>query len=318
MEKTARRLSARRLHKKQLIRWLWILLRAVLIIGVAFLILYPLFVKFTSAIKSNADMYDPTVYFLPKEPTLANFRTVWNGVNYPLSLLRTIEFVLLVSLLTLASCTLTAYGFARFKFPGSRILFALVLFVLIIPPQVILLPLYLRFTYFNPLELFKFSGSLTRLTPFPLTDSVAPFVLLAAGAVGFKNSLYIFMLRQQFKNAPAVLEEAAYIDGCGDFRTFYRIFLPGARPMLLTVFLFTFVWTWNDYSYVQVLAPRLRILSVELMNLSFSNLGSLVGSMEGSMTQAPKFLLLIAPLVILYLFTQRFFTEGIERSGIVG
>ena len=88
--------------------------------------------------------------------------------------------------------------------------------------------------------------------------------------------------------------------------------------MMLTVVLFSFVWQWNDYNYLQVLAPQLPVLSVKLTALTFGNLGSVLGSMEGSMLQSPKFLLLIAPLVVLYLFTQRFFTEGIERSGIVG
>ena len=200
----------KRFRKKALTNDIWVFIRAVLVVGVAFLILYPLFVKLMTALKSNADTYDPTVYFLPKHITFANFRSVLVGSDYLTTLLYTVGFVTMVSLLTLAACTLVAYGFARFQFPGRNLLFALVLFVLVIPPQVILLPLYLRFRYFNLLELFKFSGSLTAWIP--LNDTIIPFILLAAGAVGFKNSLYIYMLRQQFKSAPGVLEEAAYID----------------------------------------------------------------------------------------------------------
>ena len=125
------------------------------------------------------------------------------------------------------------------------------------------------------------------------------------------------MLRQHFYNIPASLEEAAYIDGCGVFKTFYRIILPGAIPMLITVFLFAFVWQWNDFYYTQMLA-RLPTLNVKLAGMTLSGLDSAAGSMMGSMLQAPKFLLLIAPLVVLYLFTQRFFTESVERSGLVG
>ena len=304
-----------KMNREKLAGAVWAVLRTILLIGIAFLILYPLFVKVITAFKGAEDLYDPTVQFIPKHFTLDNFKAVWIGVNYPITFLRTVGYVLLLSLLQLASCTMVAYGVARFRFPGQKILFALVIFALVIPPQMILLPLYLRFHWFNPAQIFNFGGTLTGIT---LTGSIWPFVLLSATAVAFKNSLYIFMLRQHFKNVPVVLEEAAYIDGCGDFKTFYRIILPGAVPMLVTVFLFSFVWQWNDYYYTQVLAPMLPMLNVELMSLDFSNLSSLATNLQSSMLSAPKFLLLIAPLVILYLFTQRFFVESIEKTGIVG
>lgn len=293
----------------------WSVIRGVLIVGISFLILYPIFVKLSTAVKGSLDLYDPTVYFIPKHFTMDNFVTLFKAVNYPQVLAVTVGITLLLSLLQIASCTLVAYGFARFRFPLQNVLFALVIFVLIIPPQVILLPLYLKFRFFNIFQLFTFGGTLTGI---PLTGTLWPFVLLSSTAVAFKNSLYIFMLRQYFKNVPTVLEEAAQIDGCGDFKTFYRIILPGSFTMLMTVFLFSFVWQWNDYYYTQVLAPELPTMSVKMMNLSFTNLGSTVTNMVGSMLQAPKFLLLIAPLIVLYLFTQHFFTESIEKSGIVG
>lgn len=293
----------------------WSVLRAFLIIGIAFLILYPIFVKLMTSFKSSADLYDPTVYFLPKHFTLDNFKAVWIAVDYPVSLLKTGAYVLLISGLQLISCTLVAYGFARFDFPGKKLLFALVIFTLVIPPQMLLLPLYLRFRFFNPLQLFSFSGTLTGIS---LTDTIIPFVLLSALSVAFKNGLYIFLLRQHFKNVPQVLEEAAYIDGCGVYGTFIRIIVPGAKPMLATAFLFSFVWTWNDYYYTQILAPGLKTLNNTLMSLNFSNLSSLNDSLQESMLAAPKFLLLILPLVILYLFTQKLFTESIQKSGIVG
>lgn len=296
-------------------KYVWPIIRAILVIGIAFMILYPLFVKFSTSIKSDADMHDPTVFFIPKHPTLGNFQTVMDSVSYFPTLLCTIGFVGGISLLQLASCTLVSYGFARFQFPGRGLLFALVIFTLVIPPQVILLPLYLKFRFFNVMEILKFGGTLTGI---PLTDTPWPFVLLSSTAVAFKNGLYIFMLRQHFRSVPASLEEAAYIDGCGVFKTFYRIILPGAVPMLVTVFLFAFVWQWNDYYYTQMLAPGLQTLNVKLAGMTLSGLDTGTASMVQSMTQAPKFLLLIAPLVVLYLFTQRFFTESVEKSGLVG
>jgi len=301
--------------KKKIKSFIWPFFRTILIIGIAFMILYPIFVKVATSIKSDDDMHDSTVIFLPKEPTLLNFSLVIKGTSYFKTLGITATFTLLVSLLQLASCTLVGYGFARFDFPGKKISFALVIATLVIPTQCILVPLYLRFRFFNIFQTFQFGGIMTGVT---LTDTVWPFILLSATAVAFKNGLYIFMLRQYFRGIPSSLEEAAYIDGCGVFKTFYRIILPGAVPMLVTVFLFSFVWQWNDYYYTKMLAPDLPLLNVKLVSMTMSGLDTLTENMYQSLLAAPKFLLLIAPLVVLYLFTQRFFTESIETSGLVG
>lgn len=294
---------------------LWAIFRTLILVGIAFMILYPVLVKISTALKSSEDMYDPTVIFLPKHPTLNNFKLVIAGVDYPLAVLRTAVITAMLSFLQIIPCTLVSYGLARFKFPGRNIVFTAVILTLVVPPQTILLPLYLRFRFFNPLQLFAFGGELTGLS---LTGTLWPFVLLSITAMAFKNGLYIYLLRQHFINMPKVLEEAAYIDGCGRFGTFWRIMLKGALPMIMTVFLFSFVWQWNDYYYTAVLAPELPVLANQMMNLDFSSLGTVLSNLYSSTVSAPKFLLHIAPLVVLYIFTQRFFTESIEKSGIVG
>jgi multiple sugar transport system permease protein len=309
-----RRKTAAVLQWKTVNKWAWILLRFIIIFGIAFMIVYPVFIKFITALKSSNDMYDPTVMFIPKEPTLNNFLVVIKSVNYLRTLLDTLGLTLVISLLQTVSCTLVAYGFARFDFPCKKLLFGLVIFTLVIPTQAILLPLYIKFQFFNPLQFFNFSN----LTGVSIIDTPLPFVLLSVFAVAFKNGLYIYLLRQFFMNLPVTLEEAANIDGCGHFQTFTRIMVPNAVPMLVTVFLFSFVWQWNDYYYTSVLAPNLPVLSVKLMGINFDTLGVLGSSLMDSILQSPKFLLLIAPLVVLYCFTQRFFTESISRSGIVG
>ena len=294
---------------------IWAIFRSVIIIGIAFMILYPVIMKISTAFKSTNDMYDPTVIFLPKEPTFSNFKLVFTAVDYPRTLISTVGITSLVSFLQVVSCTLVAYGLARFNFPGKNLIFTCVIITLVIPPQTILLPLYLRFKFFNPLQIFTFGGTMSGLS---LIDTLWPFVLLSSGALAFKNGLYIYLLRQHFINMPKSLVEAAYVDGCGRFGTFWRIMLKGATPMIITVFLFSFVWQWNDYYYTAVLAPDLPVMGNVIINLNFSSLGSSVSNLLSSTSNAPKFLLHIAPLVILYAFTQRFFTESIEKSGIVG
>ena len=294
--------------------WIWSLVRAVLIIGVSFMIVYPLLIKFSVSLRSYSDSNDPMVFFVPRSPTFANFRVAWAALDYPITALYSILFCSLLSILQTVSCTFAAYSFSRFKYFGRNILFMLSIVTLVIPPQVMLLPLYVRFLYFNPLSLFQLSGIFSGIS---LVDSMWPFILLSMTCMGFKNGLYIYMLRQYFVNVPNVLEEAADIDGCGTFKTFYKIMLPGAMPMLVSVFLFSFVWQWNDYYYTAVLAPNLQLLTTKIFTSSYSILGTGADYWQ-SISASPKILLMMLPLIILYVFTQRFFVESVEKSGIVG
>ena len=294
--------------------YMWKLMRFVLLVGLSFMILYPVFVKFSASLKSTADMMDSTVVFIPKNPTLQNYKIVLNSVNYALTLLMTVLFCLVQSLLQLASCSLVAYGIARFKFKGHKLLFGMAVLTLIIPPQIILLPLYIRFHFFGITNIFQFSGIFSGVD---LINTYWPFLLLSGTALGFKNGLYIYLLRQHFKNMPMALEEAAYIDGCGPFRTFLRIMLPGSVPMLVTVFLFSFVWQWNDTVYSGIFFPEIPTLANKLYGMVFTTMGAGTTLMS-AVLESPKFFLLITPIVILYLFTQKLFVQSISRSGIVG
>lgn len=294
--------------------YIWKLMRFVLLVGLSFMILYPVFVKFSASLKSTADMMDSTVVFIPKNPTLQNYKIVLNSVNYTLTLLMTVLFCLVQSLLQLASCSLVAYGIARFKFKGHKLLFGMAVLTLIIPPQIILLPLYIRFHFFGITNIFQFSGIFSGVD---LINTYWPFLLLSGTALGFKNGLYIYLLRQHFKNMPMALEEAAYIDGCGPFKTFLRIMLPGSVPMLVTVFLFSFVWQWNDTVYSGIFFPEIPTLANKLYGMVFTTMGAGTTLMS-AVLESPKFFLLITPIVILYLFTQKLFVQSISRSGIVG
>ena len=151
-----------------------------------------------------------------------------------------------------------------------------------------------------------------------LINSPAPFILLSVTALAFKSGLYIYMLRQFFVNMPRELEESAFIDGCGNFKTFYRIMLPNAIPIIITVLLFSFVWQYNDYNYSIVLAPDLPTMPMKILALQRKM--ALMANMSETafLSQSPLFLLLVTPLLILYIFTQRFFVESVTRSGIVG
>lgn len=309
--------------KRKLFRWqtlyriVWGIVRTVLLIGLAFMIVFPLIIKLSAALKPEIEMYDPTVIFIPKHPSGFNFHKVWTYMNFPTALMKSVILSSFNGVFQVISCTLVAYGLARFRFKGRGIVFAFVILTLIIPPQMILLPLFLQFRSFNPFSALTFNLQ----SGVNLLNSYWPFFLLSASALGFKNGLYVFMMRQYFKNMPKELEEAGYIDGSGALRTFTRIMLPGALPIMVTVFLFAFVWQWNDTFYTSIFMPNYQPLSTQL-----SMIGDVITRSEGMIyNQAlgllysnTAILLHIIPLIVIYLFAQRYFVQSIERSGLVG
>ena len=167
---------------------------------------------------------------------------------------------------------------------------------------------------------------LTAETGINLLNTNTPLYLMSLGAIAFKNGLYIFMLRQFFKGVPDELEESAYIDGSGVFRTFFTIILPLSVPMMVTVFLFAFSWQWTDNFYTELFyigvseKPTLMPDIVKVPPKLTPEAGWPTKA-SGDWTSAVKNtagILIMAPLMIVYLFCQRFLVQGIERSGIVG
>ena len=154
-----------------------------------------------------------------------------------------------------------------------------------------------------------------------IANSYAPLILLSVTGLAFKNGLYIFMLRQFFRGIPDELEESAYMDGCGTFRTFIQIILPLSIPMMITVFLFAFCWQWTDDFYVGLINTGVSTSNQLLVNLVGSvppslKLGYAGQSLYETAIRNTCGLMIIAPLVILYAFCQNFLVQGIEHSGI--
>ncbi len=304
-------------------RFLWRVIRAVIIIGICFVILYPLFIKLSVSFMDESDLYDSSVKYVAKTFTLNNYKMAIEGMDYYKEMLVTAALSGGVSLLQLIACMLTAYGFARFNFPGKKLLFGCVILTLIVPPQIIMLPMFMHFRYFDVFGIIKGTTGETA----NLIDTYWPFIIQAVTCTGFKNGLYIYMLRQFFKGMPKELEEAAFVDGSNKIRTFLTIMVPSAVPMMVTVFLFGFVWQWTDTYYSSLYLPTTKVLSSSLSSLAaevYSQYESFGGSMNfispgfASMMNNTGVILLILPLIIVYLICQKSFVEGIERSGIVG
>ena len=308
-------------------RVLTVLLRTVFLIGMSFVMLYPVIYMLSSGFKSLQDVYNPTVVWLPQNFSLEPMKIALEVLDYTRSVGKTLTMTLPSVLLQLVTVLLAGYGFARFRFRGKKLLFGLLIFTIIVPVQTYIIPLYVNFRNFN----FFGIGSLVGLfTGAPLTTNLLNkdilFYLQALLGMGIRSGLYIFMLRQFFRNMPLELEEAAMIDGCGPLRTFTRIMLPNAGSMIATVLVFSLVWYWNDYYLSSMFYNGTFPISVNLTSLSslLDNSNMVTGIAQQELTfmresiLACGCLVTILPLLVLYIFAQRFFTEGLERSGIVG
>ncbi len=294
--------------------------RAILIFGLCFLIVQPLLNKISLSFMAEQDLYDSTIVNIPRNFTTSSYKLASNLMDYWKALGTTTVISLLVSLFQVAAATLVGYGFARYKFPLKNFWFFMVILVIIVPPQTIMAPLYLNFTYFDPLGIV----SLVSGKPVNLINTIVPYLLMCFGCMGLKSGLYIYLIRQFFRNVPKDIEEAAYVDGCGKFKTFYRIMLPDAKPIITSCFLFAFVWQWTDKFYAQMFLRKYTLLSTQLSGLSgaldafIKNAGIAEKATQAysSAIVATGTLMTIVPLLIIYVFAQKGFVESLSQSGI--
>ncbi|MGB4759786.1 MAG: carbohydrate ABC transporter permease [Bacillota bacterium] len=307
----------RRFEKSKFQGLVWAIARTLLLLGMAFIIVSPLLVKISGSFMSLEDVYDSSVGWIPRRPTLEHYRVVFQFMNYPRSLLLTTLLVTAVSLLQVISCTFIGYGLARYDFPFKGLVFGCVLFTLVVPPQLLLVPLYINFRYFGAFGM----GPGVNLLNTPL-----PFLLMAGTGTGIKNGLFIYIMRQYFKGMPRSLEEAAHVDGAGPFRTFFSIMLPAAQAPLLVIFVLSFAWQWNDYFYTTTIFQAKNDLLVHRYlgvvqdyMLAFREEHGFDAPFEMStMILNTASLYYIVPLLALFGFLQGRFIAGSERTGLVG
>ncbi|MGO4180442.1 hypothetical protein BK120_17855 [Paenibacillus sp. FSL A5-0031] len=298
----------------------WSVIRYLLLIGLAFLILYPLLVKLSNSFMSPQDLIDGTVRFIPRQFTWFNYKTVIEYTSFFKGLSNTFGISFLSGIIQMLVCTMVGYGLARFNFKGKSVIFSLVVLTILIPPQTYMISLYMKFSFFDLFGLMStFTGGTVRLM-----DSMWPMAILSMIGFGFKNGLYILIMRQYFKGIPKELEEAAYVDGSGLFRTFSMIILPLSFSMMITIFVFSFSWQWTDSFYSSMFFSQFKLLSNSLL-VGFEGLmleGATIGLKQGQPLTATltntMSLLVVVPLIIVYLFAQKYLVEGIEHSGIVG
>ncbi|MCL2108183.1 MAG: carbohydrate ABC transporter permease [Oscillospiraceae bacterium] len=298
---------------------LLLVFRAVIIVGLSYVILGPLIGIIANSLFSNSDAYSPIVYIIPQNPTLERYRLAILRMDYWNTLRNTLIYVVSLTVIQVFVCSLVGYGFARYNFPFKKVLFAFVIIMIVVPPHSIMFPLYITFRNFNPLwlaGLFTADGRGLSLlqTPYPM-------YIMSVLATGLRAGLYIFIFNQFFRALPKEIEEASAIDGAGAIYTYFRIMLPNAVPAIITVTIFSIVWQYNDTFYARLFLTNDNIiLSRKIQSLQY-NIQNLDRVMDPSISQLYVYagvVLLIIPVVILYVLLQKQFIEGVERSGIVG
>ncbi len=294
-----------------------IIVKAAILIGVSYVILSPVIGILVNSFSSNTDAVDPMVFILPKNPTLERYSLASLRLEYLPTMARDLIYTLSLTLLQLLVCSMVGYGFARFDFPFKKLLFGCVVVMIIIPSHTIMLPLYLSFREFNPLGLIKLiTGSTINLMGTPV-----PMYIMTLLGCGVRSGLYIYIFNQFFRGLPKEIEEAALVDGAGVWYTYFRIMLRNAMPSVITVAVFSIVWQFNDTFYA-----KLFLISDDIViSKKIATLQSVIANQDKilSVTIQELYLdagiiLVLLPIVLIYIFLQKYFIEGVERSGIVG
>ena len=318
------------------------LLRGFLFIGLAFVIVFPIFQQFTLSIRHPIDLNNKLVNWIPENYSIFNFQLSSILLDYWDGLLCNIKVSTISTICQVFSTSLAGYAFSRLKFRGSNLIFWLIMLTLIVPPQAVSLS---RTFYLGSFDILAFGdnpGLFESLLGHTLRlrgegkDIV--FYITSLTGQGIRAALFIFLFKQTFRGIPIELEESAQIDGAGVVRTFWSVMLPNARGVIVTVALFAFVWQWNDVYYTgmyEISGETFPMLTRKLITMSERVAGLILqpqyvdfvnqvgeGIAKNSLFTETLLncaaLMMMSPLLIGYLFVQRLFIEGVERSGIVG
>ncbi|WP_336885102.1 carbohydrate ABC transporter permease [Caldalkalibacillus salinus] len=264
------------------------------IIGLGFIMLYPILWMFVSSIKPEAEIFQNAASLIPSDIKWENYAVGWEGYgqyDFGLFFKNSIIVTSLVVVGTLFSSSLVAYGFARLTFKFQKFLFACLLGTVMLPVQVVVIPQYILYHKLNWIDTFL-----------PLV--VPAFV----GGAAF----FIFLMVQFIRGIPRELDEAAVIDGCSPFGIFWHVILPLCKPALITVTIFSFMWTWDDFFTPLIFLQDTSLYTVALGLRGFMDPDAMTA--WGPLIAMSSLSLL--PQFILFLFCQKYIVKGIATTGI--
>ena len=300
------------------------LLRYVVLIAIGYIILYPLLYMISSAIRTRDSFYDPSVIWITSDVTFENFTLAWKVMKYGSAIWNTVLYEIVSAGIQIVSCSVVAYGLARFDFKEKRILTFFMFLLILVTSQMMMLPIFMNYSKLDFFGLLGLVDSLTGIDIRPnVLNSVTTFWLPALLGVGIRSGIIIYIYVQFFKGLPKELEEAAWIDGAGPLKTYIRIALPSSGVVITTITVFSLIWHWNDYQLASMyLYAEKWPLAVKLSEITSAEaIGTLRladdDPLRIAIMMAGCFIFII-PILVVYLFLQKKFVKSIDRVGITG
>jgi ABC-type glycerol-3-phosphate transport system permease component len=265
------------------------------VIAFGFVMLYPLLWMVASSFKPPDEIFGNVTSLIPRRPTLDNYAQGWagfGGIPFVTFFRNSALYAGVGTVLVVCSSAISAYGFARLRFVGRRVLFGCMLVTLLLPIQVQVIPEYILFSKLGLLNTFW------------------PLLLPRVGGQAF----FIFMIMQFIRGIPRELDDAAAIDGCSEFGIFLRVVVPLISPALFTAAIFSFYFTWGDFLHplIYLNDPHLYTISVALRNYADPAAVTNWGAIFAMATLA------LVPVFAVFIFFQRFLVEGISTAGLQG
>ena len=274
-------------------------LRWIVLVEFVYVFLFPVIYILATAIKTPTDLNNPLVRWIPPNPTLEGVRVAAEMMDYLAGLRISAWTTTLAAIGQTLIGAMVAYGFARLRFPGRELLFAFLLFTVVVPLPTIMVP---QFMLYSKLK---------------WTDTYAPLYVPSFFGWGIRGGILLIIYRQFFRGLPYELEDAARVDGAGPLRTFYEIMLPLAKPAMLVVFVLSLTWTWND-NYIPWMVIRTRVLMTIQQRLEiFYIYKTYYWDHTPENIWMSGVALALLPVLVVYVIAQRHFTQSIDRTGLV-
>ena len=294
--------------------------RIVMLSAIGYLVIFPLIYIISNSLKTPEAFKNPLVVWLTTSVSFNSYKLAFQALDYSKSIVSTVVYEIVSAILEVASCAVAAYGLSRFDFKGKKIFMAFLLLMIIVPEQMIVLPntvSYSDFSFFGiTTAVNKIFGTNIRLN---ILDTVLPFWMPSIFGVGLKSGILIYIYMQFFKGLPKELEEAAWIDGAGPYKTFLSIALPSSSVVIFTVLVFSVIWHWNDYSYAVMYVNENFTTAVKLSDIvtTLQGMGYYNSDVANGIILAACFIF-IFPVLLLYITVQNKFIKSIDRVGITG
>ncbi len=255
----------------------------------AFIWIYPFIWMITASFKTQDEFWGSGLKIFPENPTFENFIRSWNNANFSQYFLNTIIVTVCAVIIVLLCTSAAGYALGRYKFPGKKVLLGVFMASITIPLTFTIIPIY---------EL---------LNGMHLTNNLLGLIIAECGG---SHILFLMLFSSFYSGLPKEMEEVAIVDGCGFFQTYWKIMFPLSKPIIVTVVIMQFIWTWNSFLLPLVLTlskPNLRTLAVGLYALKGEHVVDWTGIAAGAT-------IAVLPIIIVFICLQKYFVNGIAGA----